>query len=168
MRLKTSKSPEFFCFSAWPCFPCLSNCDSETAPLTKEKDERTEREGVWAFGIPRFDPIIQPWCSACVGFPHSWIELTTLDWREKSTLLNVKYLPEWPQQKTVHLHTYSNLQLRLLYTQVVKMHIYIYKMRYDVRMKLMDILDAGDFWRELGGRRLNYTPEVRKSNRANG
>ena len=40
------------------------------------------------------------------------------------------------------------------------MSIYIYKMRYDVRMKLTDILDAGDFWRELGGRRLNYTPEV--------
>jgi len=39
------------------------------------------------------------------------------------------------------------------------MSIYIYKMRYDVRMKLTDILDAGDFWRELGGRRLNYTPE---------
>ena len=40
------------------------------------------------------------------------------------------------------------------------MSIYIYKMRYDVRMKLTDILDAGDFWRELGGRRLNYTTEV--------
>ena len=37
--------------------------------------------------------------------------------------------------------------------------MFIHKMSYDVRKRLIDVLDAGDFWRELGGRRLNYTYE---------
>ena len=42
--------------------------------------------------------------------------------------------------------------------------MYIHKMGYEVRKRLVDVLDAGDFWRELGGRQLNYSYEV-KSNR---
>ena len=34
--------------------------------------------------------------------------------------------------------------------------MFIHKLPYDVRKKLVDTLDAGDFWRDLGGRRLNY------------
>ena len=37
--------------------------------------------------------------------------------------------------------------------------MYIHQMPYDVRKRLLDVLDAGDFWKELGGRRLKYSYE---------